>query len=124
VVDVRDAITQDFVALLGSEPARSVHAVTMLEDGEPLVIGGFYHDGDRLVVFGEVKPGADIAAWGRRRAMVAGYRRIVELLEARGIFAYAGADPVPGAGQLLEHMGFERVLGPYYRRVPGRQAWT
>lgn len=113
MTEVRAAMTGDFSV----PPARTVQAVTVLEDGRVLGVAGFYRDLDRLVMFTEVM---DSKGWQRKRAVVKACRAVLTAADSTRLPAQAEADPAVGAStRFLEHLGFRRLAGNIFQREVG-----
>ena len=95
----------------GEMPKRTVRALMLVVDGEPVVIGGYYttlHEGDaKAIVFSEDKDGA------LRRYAKSAVRmgwRVMGMAFASGAKVYAGqAAHLESSRRFIQHFGFVEV---------------
>ena len=93
-------------------PTRTMRALVATDDDNQVVgVVGMYADGYRMVLF------ADLSDTIRadKRALIRGYRAVLNLAAAKKAPVHAVADPeIPGSRTLLEHMGFRHLNGDLF----------
>lgn len=111
MTDFRPTLPEDFA----TPPARTVRAVTVLEDERVLGIAGFYRDIDRLVMFVDV---VDPQGWNAKRVVVKACRALLGAAAKTRLPVHAMADPaVEASERFLAHLGFRRLQGPIFQWV-------
>lgn len=96
----RPAYQNDFVAVCGKPPPKTVKAWTMLRDGQPIAIGGYFLVDSAAVAFTDQV--ADIS----KREMVRGAKMLLGLLAKLKLDVVACDGPYGTA--ILRHFGFKQ----------------
>ena len=98
---------------LGEKVRRSGRAIAVVLVGKTIGIGGYYFDSGRVVVYSTITPELRVY----RKTIVRGANIVMGMIESVKAPADAVAAEVPGADNLLEHFGFERLgRTPTWRR--------
>lgn len=82
-----------------------------MDGDEVLAVAGMYPDGHRLCLFADLTD----SLRKNKRALIKGYRAVLEMAAKKGAPVHAVADPeIEGSRALLEHMGFQNLTGDLY----------
>lgn len=98
----------------GTPPARSVRAVVAVRDDKVIGVAGVYPDPrhGRQIMFSDLTD----PLRAERRAIVKGYRMVLERLVRPGIPVQTLVDhDIKGADVLLKHIGFRHLAGGVYQ---------
>ncbi len=109
--------TQEHVErALGGMLQRSAEAIALLrEDGAIVGCAGVFPESCRLVIFSELTD----EARADKRAMVMGYRRLLEIADRHSMPLHARPDPqIEASERFLAHMGFRRLTDECWERLP------
>ena len=105
---------------MGEPLQRSTKAIALVraKDGEVVGCAGIFPEDNRLVIFSKLTDEARACP----RAIITGYRRLLELADQSPLPLHALPDPdVPLAERFLEHMGFRQIAETCWERQPQRR---
>jgi len=108
LIEIVPATAEHVLALYSEPPGRTLRAVAAVDGGRVLGVAGTYKDGDNTIVFAKMTD--ELRA--DKRAIVAGYRKVMRLF-GRRVFAVCDTT-IPAAAGFLEHMGFQQMEGEVY----------
>ena len=96
----------------GHSQSRSVRALAVVLDGEPICIGGTCRDGARVIAFAEIKP---VMRERYRKTGLLLAKRVMAMIRETGVPVFTITDcNVEAAERFLEHLGFtKRAEGIY-----------
>jgi hypothetical protein len=97
---IRPACRDDFMAVCGKPPPKTVKAWTMLRGEQPVAIGGYFLVDGAAVAFTDQAPGLS------KREIVRGAKMLMGILSALKLDVVACDGPFGTA--VLRHFGFEQ----------------
>lgn len=98
----------------GAPPARSIRAVVAVKDDQVIGVAGVYPDPrhGRQIMFSDLTD----TLRAEKRAIVKGYRMVLERLVRPGIPVQTLVDnDIKGADVLLQHIGFRHIARGIYQ---------
>lgn len=114
--EIRPATPED-ILLVAKEPMpKTGRAYAVTVNDEPLAVAGYYFDQGRVVLFSSIDRRARQRSSWYAKDVLRVARRVLAEAMALDMPLYAGADPdTPGAGELLEHLGFKQTERGIYQ---------
>ena len=105
MIEIRQAVASDLLALRGSLPAQSCRAFTAVEEGDPVGIAGVYHEEGYVVAFSHATerlrrhPKSIVKLAKKMMTIVQRYPQVL-----------AVADPsIESSERTLLHLGFQHL---------------
>lgn len=110
MLEIKPATKEDFEAVYGHPPSRSIHGYTAYRDGNPVAIAGVYYYPDQVIAFCNIRNEARDEWVGLTR----GALKVLKMIKDKGVPVLAIADPaIPAAEDFLMRCGFQYLTkGP------------
>jgi hypothetical protein len=108
--------TQEHVERTFGVLKRSAEMISFVrDDGELVGCAGIFPETSRLVLFSDMKD--DVRRFPR--ALVRGYRKLLEMADRRRMPLHALPDPsIEASERFLTHMGFRKLTENCWERLP------
>lgn len=108
-MDVIEGNSALLTTYYGHPPKQTMRALVAVEDGRPIGVAGIKIEGGKSVLFSDFSDELREHS-GFKRAIIKGYRRLLQLFPDTTIYSKADPD-IEGACDLLAHLGFRHYRG-------------
>lgn len=113
--------TAELLAQYYGEPSKkSVRGIVALKDGRPVAVCAAEMGPMCWKAFMDWKPEMRPFGFAQRRILVKGFRRMLQMLGTSLPIQALCDTEIPDASKLLEHLGFQRMVGDVYE---WRRSW-